>query len=556
MSPYDRSISVIIIGAGPAGIAMAYRLKHDLGFEDFTIYEKLDGVGGTWRANTYPGCGCDLPSHLYSFSFNLNPNWSKQLCEQPEILQYMEDTVDKFDLRRHVHAEVECLGSKWNPAREKWDVQLKDLKTGIEFVRAASVFVSAVGAISFPRNVKFPGMQKFHGPMFHTARWDHTVDYTNKRVAVIGNGCSAAQVVPAIAKKVSFVQQYARSGQWYHARPNHQFTGLEKFMFRWLPFWQRLLRLWIFLDADEQTTTYFPTPKGVKARVAAEEESKRYIHSITPRKYWDSIVPTFPLGCKRRIFDPDYLEALNRPNVELLNHGIREITETGIVSSGGVQDDFDIIVLATGFEVAQFLTPMEIIGAQGTSLSQQWNECRGAQAYLGTYVHNFPNLAILFGPNTFPANNSALFACETQVNYTIRTLMKPLLDRRATIIEVKQAAEDRETQAIHQGLQKTVFSGDCSNWYIGAHGRNAASWPGRAISFWWRTWFPDWKAFNMEGGSQFWWLRALRRNLQHNSTLLALAILLLATSNFLSLSKTLLSRTGDVWYAKVKGVVS
>ncbi|KAK5275484.1 hypothetical protein LTR40_012956, partial [Exophiala xenobiotica] len=266
-------------------------------------------------------------------------------------------------------------------------------------------------------------------------RWDHTVDYTNKRVAVIGNGCSAAQVVPAIAKKVSFVQQYARSGQWYHARPNHQFTGLEKFMFRWLPFWQRLLRLWIFLDADEQTTTYFPTPKGVKARVAAEEESKRYIHSITPRKYWDSIVPTFPLGCKRRIFDPDYLEALNRPNVELLNHGIREITETGIVSSGGVQDDFDIIVLATGFEVAQFLTPMEIIGAQGTSLSQQWNECRGAQAYLGTYVHNFPNLAILFGPNTFPANNSALFACETQVNYTIRTLMKPLLDRRATIIE-------------------------------------------------------------------------------------------------------------------------
>lgn len=283
-------------------------------------------------------------------------------------------------------------------------------------------------------------------------------------------------------------------------------------MFKWVPLWQRLLRLRIFLNADEETTTYFPTPKGLKARTAAEEESRRYIRSRTPQKYWDSIVPTFPLGCKRRIFDPDYLDSLNLSNVELLNHGIREITESGIISSGGVQDDFDIIVLATGFQVAKFLTPMEIIGAHGTSLAQQWNESRGAQAYLGTYVHNFPNLAIIFGPNTFPANNSALFACETQVGFAISTLFKPLLDSRAKIIEVKQAAEDRETQAVHQGLTKTVFSGDCSNWYIGEYGRNAASWPGRAISFWWRTCFPDWNAFNMVGGSKLWRLNALKRN--------------------------------------------
>jgi len=366
--------------------------------------------------------------------------------------------------------------------------------------------------------------------MFHTARWDHSADYSGKRVGVIGNGCSAAQVVPAVAETASFVKQYARSGQWYHARPNHQFTELEKFMFRWIPLWQRLLRLRIFLDADEQTATYFPTPKGVKARVAAEEESRRYIHSKAPRKYWDSIVPTFPLGCKRRIFDPDYLEALNRPNVELLNHGIREITETGIISSGGVQNDFDIIVLATGFEVAQFLAPLEIIGAHGTSLSRQWNESRGAQAYLGTYVHNFPNFAILFGPNTFPANNSALFACETQVNYAVRTLFIPLLDGRAKIIEVKQAAEDRETQAVHQGLQQTVFAGDCSNWYIGAHGRNAASWPGRAISFWWKTCFPEFKVFNTSGGSNLWWLRALRREMLDKSALVASSVILIGLS--------------------------
>lgn len=399
----------------------------------------------------------------------------------------MEDTVDKFDLRRHIHPQVECVGATWNVRKEKWDVKLRDIATGIEFERAASVFVSAVGAISLPRDVKFPGQEKFAGPIFHTARWDHSVDYTDKRVAVIGNGCSAAQVVPAIAPKVSKVKQYARSGQWYHARPNKQFSSTDKFMFNWVPFWQRLLRLKIFLQADEETTTYFPSPKGVKARLAAEEESKAYIHSRAPQRYWDFIVPKFPLGCKRRIFDPDYLDALNLDNVELLNHGIQEFTETGIISSGGVKDDFDIIVLATGFQVAQFLTPMDIVGAHNKSLAQQWNESRGAQAYLGTHVHNFPNLAILFGPNTFPANNSALFACETQVNYAVKTLFEPLLDGRAKIIEVKQSAEDRETQAVHQGLKKTVFAGDCSNWYIGTYGRNAASWPGRAISFWWKS---------------------------------------------------------------------
>lgn len=446
----------------------------------------------------------------------------------------MEDTVDKFDLRKHVHPSVECTGARWDEQRRKWAVQLKDLQSGISYQRYASVFVSAVGAISFPRDVKFPGMDKFRGPIFHTARWDHSVSYEGKRIGVIGNGCSAAQVVPALAKSASFVKQYARSSQWYHARPNRVFTGMDKFMFQWVPLWQRLLRLMIFLDADEQTTTYFPTARGIKARIAAEEESKEYIYSRTPRKYWDFIVPNFPLGCKRRIFDPDYLDSLNRPNVELLNHGIQEITENGIISSGGVSDKFDIIVLATGFQVAQFLTPMDIIGVHGASLNNQWNECRGAQAYLGTYVHNFPNLAIIFGPNTFPANNSALFAVETQVDYTIKSLFKPLIDRRADVIEVKQSAEDRETQAIHHGLNKTVFAGDCSNWYIGKHGRNAASWPGLARSFWWATYFPDWSAFNMSGGSRLWRLRKLSRTLFTKSFAVSTILLWFAVASISS----------------------
>lgn len=444
----------------------------------------------------------------------------------------MEDTVDRFDLRKHVQTSVECVGAEWQDALKKWEVQFKDMQTGITFHRFASVFVSAVGAISYPRDVKFEGMENFRGPMFHTARWNHSVSWKGKRVAIIGNGCSAAQVLPAMAKDAAFVKQYARSAQWYHPRPNHRFTASEKWAFRWIPFWQRLLRLSIFLEADEQTTAYFPSARGKRVRDAAEADSTAYIRSKAPRKYWDFIVPNFPLGCKRRIFDPDYLDALCRSNVELLNHGIERITESGIVSSGGDVDEFDIIVLATGFQVAQFLTPMEIVGAHGASLQDQWNESRGAQAYMGTYVHNFPNLAILFGPNTFPANNSALFACETQVDYAVKSLFQPLLDRRADVIEVKRSAEETATQSIHQQLTATVFAGDCSNWYIGKYGRNAASWPGLARSFWLATYFPNWAAFNMVGGSKFWRIAALRRwlgTMVASGSSVKLSVLLFAT---------------------------
>ncbi|RAR10294.1 monooxygenase [Stemphylium lycopersici] len=389
------SPDVIIIGAGPSGISMAYTLRHKLGFRDFTIYEKLDGVGGTWRTNTYPGIGCDVPTILYSFHFNINPNWSKELCEGDEILEYIESTVDKFDLRKHMCFSVECLGASWNSATAKWDVKFRDQKTKIEFVRSASVFISAVGGISYPRDVKFPGMDNFQGAMFHTARWDHSYDYKGKRMAVIGNGCSAAQVVPAVIKDVTSVTQYARSRQWYHERPNRYFTKAETWAFRYIPFWERWKRLQLFIENDDLVATYMPGVKASIKRAAVEDSAKKYIYSRAPKKYHDYLVPDFPLGCKRRIFDPNYLDALNEPNFELIPEGIKEIDETGIVSENGRKDEFDVIVLGTGFQVQQFLTPMEVLGKDGKSLNQQWKEHRGAQAYMGSFVHNFPNFAIL-----------------------------------------------------------------------------------------------------------------------------------------------------------------
>ncbi|KAK7230081.1 hypothetical protein V2G26_002251 [Clonostachys chloroleuca] len=527
-------ISAIIIGAGPSGVAMAHKLKHELQFDDFTIYEKMDGVGGTWRANSYPGCGCDVQSTLYSFSFNLNPNWSKELAEQEEILQYIEDTVDKFNLRPHINLGVECIGSEWDSSKNQWRVRLRDLKTGIEFTRTATMFISAVGGISVPREVHFEGMENFRGPIYHTAQWRHDVSYAGKRVAVIGNGCSAVQVVPALSEKAEYVKQYARSPQWYHERPNRHFTGFEKWLFRTVPLLMRLRRWNIFWSIDKQSYAYRGTDAGVQQRLKEEDVARDYIRHKAPEKYHAILTPDFELGCKRKIADPGYLEALHRDNIELIPEGLQRVTETGIISSSGREDEYDIIVLATGFKVSQFLTPMEIMGADGNTLQQQWNECRGAQAYLGTFVHNFPNLAILFGPNTFPANNSALYACEVQVDYAARALVKPLIDGNANIVEVKETVENRTTNEIHLKLRNSVFSGKCTNWYIGEFGRNAASWPGMAIEFWFATLFTDHKAFIRKGGDKLWFINSFRRRLQSSAPLF---VLLATTAAIYGLSR-------------------
>ncbi|KAL4876841.1 hypothetical protein BJY04DRAFT_210345 [Aspergillus karnatakaensis] len=504
------SPSVILIGAGPSGIALAHTLKHKLGFNDFTVYDKLDGPGGTWRQNTYPGVGCDVPTILYSFSFNQNPNWSKELCEGPEILEYMEATVNKFDLRKHMQFGVECVCATWNEDGH-WEVLLRDTQTKYEYTRQATVFISAVGGISKPRDTKFKGMEKFTGEIFHTARWNHRYDYKGKRLAVIGNGCSAAQVVPAVARDAALVKQYARSAQWYHERPNRSFTPFEKWCFRNIPMWERYVRLRLFLMSDGLVATYMPGPAGEKLRAKAEEGARRYIHSMAPRKYHKFLVPDFPLGCKRRIFDPNYLESLHFSNVEVAPVGIESIDETGITSTDGNRTEVDAIVLATGFDVQQFIVPMEIYGKKGRRLEEQWKESRGAQAYMGTYVHNFPNFAILFGPNTFPAHNSVLFASEVQVEYVARTLLAPIIDQRISSLEVKATAEDQWVNRVQADLSGSVFEAGCSNWYINKHGKNSASWPGYASTYWKESLRPQLGVFIETPRSKLWAVNTVAR---------------------------------------------
>ncbi|KAJ4985449.1 monooxygenase [Stagonosporopsis vannaccii] len=497
-------VNAIIIGAGPSGIAMAHKLKQTLGYNDFTVYEKLDGAGGTWRTNIYPGCGCDIPTHLYSFSFNLNPYWSKELCDRQEILDYMEATVDKFSLRPHIVFNTSCEGGRWIESEKVWEVNFMDERTKQRYTKKANIFISAIGSIAEPRKPNFPGIEEFEGAVFHTARWNKNYDYRGKRMALIGNGCSAAQVVPSVVPEVAYLKQFARSAQWYHERPNRDFSTFEKLLFRFVPFWQRYHRYSIFSSSDALVTTYGSSKKSKVLRAATEKSAKEYIYSMAPKKYHDFIVPEFPLGCKRRIFDPGYLEALHAENMNLVPEGISKIDAKGITSASGVREDFDVIVLATGFEVANFLGPLKVVGKNKIDLHEQWNSGAGAQAYMGVYVHNFPNFALMFGPNTFPAHNSVIFASEVQVDYIAKTLVVPLLTGRAATIEAKQEAEDGFVECIDEELSGTVFSSGCSNWYINSKGRNTASWPGFASTFWKRTFFPKWNDFVLQGGKSTW----------------------------------------------------
>ncbi|RNJ59140.1 hypothetical protein D7B24_003233 [Verticillium nonalfalfae] len=444
--------------------------------------------------------GSDVPIHLYSFSFNLNPNWTQALADQEEILEYIESTVDKFHLRKHFCFGIECLGAEW--IQGAWKVRFRDVNSGQQFTEQCAILLSAVGGFAVPREARFPGLSKFKGHIFHTAEWNHSFDYTNKRIAVIGNGCSAAQVVPAIAPSVKKITQYARSPQWYHPRPNKLFTPWEKFCFKYIPLWQRWHRLDLFLKTDQLASVYGSNASQVSARLQLEDEARRYILREAPERYHDFIVPKFPLGCKRRIYDPGYLASLRRDNVELLAQGIREFTETGLVSEDGVAEDFDAV-----------------------SLHEQWEEHRGAQAYMGTFVHNHPNFAILFGPNTFPAFNSVIYSIEVQVDYIANVLMKPIIDGYASTIEVSSEAEETFVRDLDIVLAETVFAAGCSNWYINSAGRNSAAWPGLAATFWKATYFPRWTDFSMKGGSVFWPVRKLGRHVLASTTLLSTVIL-------------------------------
>jgi cation diffusion facilitator CzcD-associated flavoprotein CzcO len=456
---------VAVVGGGFGGVGAAAMLKR-AGYEDVTVFERGERVGGVWHHNTYPGAACDIPSHLYEFSFAPNPRWSRRYAPQAEIQAYLEEIASRYGVRDRIRTSTDVLSARWDEARDTW---VLETTAG---THEANVLVTACGQLSVPTVPPIPGLDSFAGPAFHTARWRHDVDLTGKRVAVIGTGCSAIQVVPAIQPIVDQVDVYQRSPGWTFPKMDFPYSERSQRLFERFPALQRLDRAAIFyfqeLAAAGMTKHRWLLP-------AFRAISRRRINqAITDPELRRKVTPTDEIGCKRIMLTDEWYPALTKPNVELIADRIAEVTAAGIRTQDGGERPADMLVLATGFATHGFVAPMEIAGAGGRRLSEAWADV--PRAYLGLSVPDFPNMFLLYGPNTNGGSGSVVNTIESGVNHVIAALRE--LDRaEARRIEVSRAAAERFDRELRAALAGTVWHSGCTNWYVDENGHDPNQWP-------------------------------------------------------------------------------
>jgi cation diffusion facilitator CzcD-associated flavoprotein CzcO len=471
--PLPAHVRVAVLGSGFSGIGMAVRLL-EAGLRDVVVLERADALGGTWRDNTYPGCACDVPSHLYSFSFAPNPDWSHSFSRQPEIRAYLEDVAQRFGVLPLLHLSTDVVAGRWDDARQCWHLQTSRGEL------TADVVVSGCGGLVEPALPDVPGVGSFEGPAFHSARWDHDVDLTGKRVAVIGTGASAIQFVPAIQPLVDRLVLFQRTPPWVLPRMDRPYTERQKALFRRLPpalaasratkYWLRELQLLAFT-------------RGGRIRAKAEDEARKHLERSVPDPALRAeLTPDYAIGCKRVLISNDYFPAVAQDNVELVTSGVREIRPHGVVDADGVEHEVDVVVYGTGFHVMDLSVGHRLTGREGQTLSEQW-ALDGAQAHQGTTVAGFPNLFLLLGPNTALGHSSVVFMIEAQIAYVLDALRT--LDRSgAQSLEVRRGVQDAYNARLQQQLDDTVWNnGGCRSWYRDAAGRNFALWPGHTYTF-------------------------------------------------------------------------
>lgn len=470
----DADFPIAIVGSGFAGLCMAIKLKQ-AGIDSFTIFERHGELGGTWWANHYPGAACDVPSHLYCFSFEPKPDWSRAFASQPEILDYMRHCADKYDLRRHIRFNTEIAGAEFDEATGLWRVHARNGET----VTARAV-VMGNGPLSEPALPRIPGIERFRGKSFHSAAWDHGYDLTGKRVAVIGTGASAIQFVPEIAPKVSRLHVFQRTPPWIIKRPDRAYTRFEKWLFRVCPPVQRLHRLMIYCIYEGRAPAFVRATWAMKLlELGARRHLRKGIRDPRLRR---TLTPDYVIGCKRVLLSNDYYPALTRPNVELVTDGIAEIREHGIVTRDGRERPVDAIIYGTGFRATQTLSHVRIVGRHGRDINDVWREQGGAQAYLGTTVAGFPNLFLMVGPNTGLGHNSIVYMIEAQVTYLIQCL-RMLRDRRLKYLDVRPEVQEDYNLRLQERMKRTVWATGCKSWYLAENGKNVTLWPGFTFSF-------------------------------------------------------------------------
>ncbi|MFI4979061.1 MAG: flavin-containing monooxygenase [Nevskiales bacterium] len=466
-----RSPSIAIIGGGFAGLAMGYYLKQ-AGIDSFTVYEKAQDLGGVWRENTYPGAACDVPSHLYSFSFERHYPWSCRYGKQSEILDYTRHVAKKYELRAHFRFGKEVTGAEYDAQRGLWRVGFTDGET-VE----ADILVSGVGQLHRPAYPDLPGLQHFTGTAFHSARWDHSYDFRGKTIAVIGTGASAVQFVPELAKRVQQLHLFQRSPGWCIPKFDRAFNAFERWLLNNVPGVYDLDRGRIFWLIEFLASSMIS--RGLLSRLA--DGTLKLLSKVLMRVQVKDpalrrkLTPDFPVGCKRTLLSNDWLRALSRPNVEVVTDAIAEITADSIRTTDGVVRKVDAIVYGTGFAASQFLAPMDLRGSQGQSLRELWRD--GAEAYLGVGVAGFPNFFMLYGPNTNLGAGSIIYMLEAQASY-IAQCARLLQAQGLRSMEVRGEVQRGYNEELQQRNRGTTYESGCHSWYIGPDGRNTNNWVG------------------------------------------------------------------------------
>ena len=461
---------IVVVGTGFAGIGMAVRLKQ-AGYDDFVVLERADDVGGTWRDNTYPGCRCDVPSHLYSFSFAPNPEWSSTFSPQPEIEDYLRKVTDRFGIRPHIRFGHAVETARWEDGR--WRIQTSQG----EFV--ADVLLSGMGPLAEPSYPKLPGVESFEGEVFHSAQWDHDLDLSGRKVAVIGTGASAIQFVPAIQPEVEELHLFQRTPPWVMPRPDRKITEVEKAVFRRFPPAQKVARAGIYWGRESMVLGFAKLPAIMKQVQKVAE--KHLVHQVRDPLLRAKLTPDFTLGCKRVLISDDYYPAIVQPNVEVVTDGIAEVTPTGIITEDGVKHEVDTIIYGTGFRVTDLPVMDTVHGRDGVSLREAWSG--GMEAHLGTAVSGFPNFFLLIGPNTGLGHSSMVFMIESQIAYILDAL-KTMDAHGLRQVEVRPEVQRAFVDGVRSSMRNTVWTrGGCTSWYLDAQGRNTTLWPSFTFRF-------------------------------------------------------------------------
>lgn len=468
-----KHLSVGVIGAGPGGLALGIFLKK-AGFDDFTVFDREDGVGGTWRINTYPGLACDVKSHLYSYSFDLNPHWSRLWSGQSEILQYFEECAQRYDLESHLMLSTEVVSARWEADDQAWRLTTKD---GRQF--HFDVVVSAVGLFTQPVMPDLVEEEPFTGALMHTARWDHSVDLTNSRVAVLGTGSTAAQLLPEVAKVAKKVYSVQRSPTWVLPKPDRAYTAREKWLFAHVPFAKKVYRTRLWLRSESNISVI---ENGSDKTQEFKGLALRQLEATVPdEELRRKLTPEHPFGCKRLVFATDYLQAMTKPHVEVVSSPARYLRSRSLITADGSELDVDVVLCATGYAAADYLGQIDVIGEGQASLRETWRD--GAYAYLGMAVPGFPNFFMLYGPNTNVGSNSVIFMLEAQAHYVVRAL-KYMRRRRKSYVAVRPTAMAKFIAKIDEWMAGTVWLTRCSNYFRAANGRVVTQWPRSARAFW------------------------------------------------------------------------